>query len=245
VNAATTILPNCPIASTIKIGSTGSSVICLQTFLGLPADGSFGPKTKAAVMAWQLRSGLVADGVFGPKSIAMIMKSDTTAKKNVATTILPLPPIIHSTGKTYFYDVVIVGAGTGGTAAAIQAARMGMRVALLEETDWVGGQATAAAVSGMDTGGLSSSGIYKEFIDRINSYYTAHGKTQSDCYTGYHVCFEPSVGQTILKQMMSEAALSVNMDVTRHLIYLLKHRSLELLSREYSNWSFHKKWRCI
>ena len=37
------------------------------------------------------------------------------------------------------YDVVIVGAGTGGFSAAIQAARMGMRVALLEETDWVGG----------------------------------------------------------------------------------------------------------
>ena len=33
-------------------------------------------------------------------------------------------------------DVIVVGAGTGGIAAAIQAARMGSRVILLEETDW-------------------------------------------------------------------------------------------------------------
>ena len=38
------------------------------------------------------------------------------------------------------YDVVIAGAGTGGWAAAVQAARMGARVLLLEETDWIGGQ---------------------------------------------------------------------------------------------------------
>ena len=48
------------------------------------------------------------------------------------------------------YDVVIAGAGTGGIGAAIQAARLGASVLLLEETDWIGGQMLAAAVSAMD-----------------------------------------------------------------------------------------------
>ena len=47
------------------------------------------------------------------------------------------------------YDIVVVGAGTGGCAAAIQAGRMGASVALVEESDWVGGQMTGAAVSSM------------------------------------------------------------------------------------------------
>src|SRR5687767_7393869 len=38
------------------------------------------------------------------------------------------------------YDVIVVGAGTGGIGTAIQAARMGANVVILEETDWIGGQ---------------------------------------------------------------------------------------------------------
>lgn len=43
-------------------------------------------------------------------------------------------------------DVVVVGGGTGGYAAALAAARMGMRVVLTDETDWFGGQMTSQAV---------------------------------------------------------------------------------------------------
>ena len=47
------------------------------------------------------------------------------------------------------YDVVIAGAGCGGCGAAIQAARMGCSVLLLEESDWI---AFAAGVTSMDDG---------------------------------------------------------------------------------------------
>jgi len=47
-------------------------------------------------------------------------------------------------------DVLVVGGGTGGTAAALAAARAGRRVCLLEETDWIGGQLTAQGVSALD-----------------------------------------------------------------------------------------------
>src|SRR6476661_690273 len=43
-------------------------------------------------------------------------------------------------------DLVIVGGGFGGCAAALAAARSGLRVVMTEETDWIGGQLTAQAV---------------------------------------------------------------------------------------------------
>lgn len=56
---------------TLRVGSKGGEVAQLQTLVGATADGSFGPMTKAAVMAWQASNGLTADGVFGPKSMAV------------------------------------------------------------------------------------------------------------------------------------------------------------------------------
>ncbi len=47
-------------------------------------------------------------------------------------------------------DVLVVGGGTGGTAAGLAAARAGRRVCLLEETDWIGGQLTAQGVAALD-----------------------------------------------------------------------------------------------
>jgi hypothetical protein len=52
----------------LKLGSTGATVILLQNFLKLTADGSFGPKTEAAVKTWQQKYGLTADGIVGPKT---------------------------------------------------------------------------------------------------------------------------------------------------------------------------------
>src|SRR5688572_10191876 len=43
-------------------------------------------------------------------------------------------------------DLAIVGGGFGGCAAALAAARSGLRVVMTEETDWVGGQLTSQAV---------------------------------------------------------------------------------------------------
>lgn len=43
-------------------------------------------------------------------------------------------------------DVLIVGGGVGGVAAAISCARMGVRCIMTEPTDWVGGQLTSQGV---------------------------------------------------------------------------------------------------
>ena len=42
---------------------------------------------------------------------------------------------VHQVDGNQSHDVVVVGAGGGGSAVAIQAARLGSSVALLEETD--------------------------------------------------------------------------------------------------------------
>lgn len=62
---------DCTITTTLRVGSRGVEVQCLQTVVGATADGKFGPMTKTSVMAWQSGHGLVADGVFGPKSRAV------------------------------------------------------------------------------------------------------------------------------------------------------------------------------
>jgi len=43
-------------------------------------------------------------------------------------------------------DILVIGGGTGGVAAALGALRLGKKVILTEETDWIGGQLTAQAV---------------------------------------------------------------------------------------------------
>lgn len=109
------------------------------------------------------------------------------------------------------YDIVIVGAGSGGIAAAIQASRMGANVALLEETDYIGGQ--MITVPNMDEGPLFSAkptGLYKEFMDNIRGHYSSKGKSISTCYWSTTAkCFEPYVGKEILKSMLTDASVDL------------------------------------
>lgn len=113
------------------------------------------------------------------------------------------------------YDVVIAGAGTGGSCAAIQAARMGASVLLLEETDWIGGQMNAAAVTSMDEGGVlvRERGIYREFCERVEARYRKLGKSAETAYMLRHLCLEPRVGQEILYAFFDEARRQAPLDV--------------------------------
>lgn len=113
------------------------------------------------------------------------------------------------------YDVVVAGAGTGGSCAAIQASRMGASVLLLEETDWIGGQMNAAAVTSMDEGGVlvRKRGIYREFVARVEAHYAKLGKTAETAYMMRHICCEPRVGRQILTSMLDEARKSATLDL--------------------------------
>ena len=54
----------------LKVGTHGETVKKLQTALGIPADGNFGPGTEKAVRDYQQKNGLDADGMAGPVTLA-------------------------------------------------------------------------------------------------------------------------------------------------------------------------------
>ena len=73
-------------------------------------------------------------------------------------------------------DVLIVGGGTGGVAAALGAAALGKSVILTEETDWIGGQLTSQAVPPDENQWIreNTHGCtrrYFDFRERVRNYY--------------------------------------------------------------------------
>lgn len=110
-------------------------------------------------------------------------------------------------------DVLIVGAGAGGTSAGIQASRMGIKVQILEATPWLGGMLTSAGVSAIDGNHEMPSGIWGEFRQRLRNHY---GGVEA-LATGWvsHTLFEPSVGNTILQEM----ADIPNLDIDFNAVY--------------------------
>jgi murein DD-endopeptidase MepM/ murein hydrolase activator NlpD len=63
---ATRAIDPAPAVMAFRLGSSGDAVVEIQRQLGVPADGSFGPVTDAAVREFQARNGLDVDGVVGP-----------------------------------------------------------------------------------------------------------------------------------------------------------------------------------
>ena len=100
---------------------------------------------------------------------------------------------LFACGSAESYDVVIVGGGASGTAAGLQAARMGARTLIVEEFDWLGGMLTSAGVSATDGNYRLRGGIWDEFRTELARHYGC----DSALMTGWvsNVLFEPSVGR--------------------------------------------------
>ena len=77
----------------------------------------------------------------------------------------------HFTNGQNQVDVLIIGGGAGGTSAGIQAARMGVKVQILEATPWLGGMLTSAGVSAIDGNHEMPSGIWGEFRQKLRGHY--------------------------------------------------------------------------
>jgi hypothetical protein len=104
------------------------------------------------------------------------------------------------------YDVIVVGAGTSGIMASIQAARLGASVALIEETNMIGGQ-VAAGVAGMDGGAAPPvlSGLYGNYRDRIHKYYAERNLQATTCFWGGgDTCSSPTVSAEVFWDMLDE-----------------------------------------
>ncbi len=106
-------------------------------------------------------------------------------------------------------DVLVIGGGTSGSAAGIQAARMGAKTLIVEDTPWLGGMITSAGVSAFDGNKYAlGGGIFGEFRKMLEDYYGGPDKT----YTGWIslTCFEPKIGKKFLHHLAEkEKFLSV------------------------------------
>lgn len=99
-------------------------------------------------------------------------------------------------------DLLITGGGASGISAAIQAARSGLNVIIVEPTPWVGGMLTAAGVSATDGNHNLPSGVWGEFRERLRNYYGGADALATGWVSNTH--FEPHVGNEILNQMLDE-----------------------------------------
>jgi lysozyme family protein len=54
------------------VHASGSTVTALQSALGIPADGVYGPQTRRAVRRFQRSHGLTVDGIAGPQTLAAL-----------------------------------------------------------------------------------------------------------------------------------------------------------------------------
>ena len=135
--------------------------------------------------------------------------------------LIAVTTLYCSQNESLTYDIVIVGGGTSGTAAAIQAGRMGADVLLLQEQEWLGGMLTAAGVSATDGNHKLPSGIWGEFRD---SLYARYGGPEA-LFTGWvsNTQFEPHIGAQIFQNIINELP-----NVDRIVGFSLQSAQLEL-----------------
>jgi len=134
-------------------------------------------------------------------------------------------------------DIIVCGAGLGGFAATLAAARNGYKVILTEETDWIGGQLTQQGVPPdehpwIETHGAPAS--YMKFRNEVRNYYkryyplTAEAKARPFLNPGdgavSRLCHEPRIALAVLHEMLKPYIES------GHVHLLLHHKVVEASS---------------
>jgi hypothetical protein len=124
----------------------------------------------------------------------------------IATPTMATPP--RSPDQTVECEVLVVGAGLGGTATAYEALLMGKTVCMTDVTDWIGGQISSQGTSALDERPKQRAELlyprgYLELRRRIEKYYGQLNPGQ--CWVS-ESCFLPGDAAKILEQQLQDAA---------------------------------------
>ena len=156
-----------------------------------------------------------ADTGLAPESVhrytvqALQGDNASSPREYVERAFAPFPTALKSRGLPLAdFDVVIVQASTGGVAAAIEAGRRGLKVALIEPTTRLGGM----PVNGLSATDLRkpqyASGFFVRFRDRVKALYAAEGISTDGTK------YEPRIAHQAMKSLLYAAP---NVTVWRHM----------------------------
>jgi ribulose 1,5-bisphosphate synthetase/thiazole synthase len=96
-------------------------------------------------------------------------------------------------------DVIVVGGGVAGLAAAVAAGRLGVKTVLIERNSFIGGTATAGGMTLFTIPHKYTSGITREIYDRL--------KENGGAVLGKVVPFDPEVFKFVALSMLEEAGV--------------------------------------
>ncbi|NEE00085.1 FAD-dependent oxidoreductase [Phytoactinopolyspora halotolerans] len=113
-------------------------------------------------------------------------------------------------------DLLVVGGGVGGVAAALAALRRGRSVVVTEVTDWLGGQLTSQGVPPDEHPWIERFGCtrsYRRFRDAVRDYYrtwyplTSAARADVELNPGQgrvsRLCHEPRVAASVIESMVA------------------------------------------
>lgn len=119
------------------------------------------------------------------------------------------------------YDLVVYGGTSGGVAAAVQGARMGKSVVLIEPSRHLGGL-SSGGLGATDIGNkMAIGGLAREFYGRIHRHYSDPAVWTTGSLEQYRTerptvvdgdtmwTFEPKVAARVFRDMLSETSVTV------------------------------------
>lgn len=104
-----------------------------------------------------------------------------------------------SRAETIRTDVLVIGGGASGVAAAIQSARSKVKTLLVEPGPWLGGSMTMSGMCVLEANRDLPSGIWGEFHRKVTDYYRP--RLGYDTTHNSILRFEPYTGADILKKI--------------------------------------------
>jgi FAD dependent oxidoreductase len=123
---------------------------------------------------------------------------------------LPAPSLAQSVpakDRAIACDILVVGSGLSGVAAAYEGLHAGRTVCMTELTDWVGGQISSQGTSALDETTVQRSQLrfpkgYLEFRNAI--FEKSQQQSPGNCWVS-SACFLPSMGNEILRDLLERA----------------------------------------